>query len=103
LALAAAQLEAPAVDAVITVGPRHAEQLAVAPPSTPVQVQIQGPEPLTWEGVPAAHSPLVGALDAATPYDNPQTPSTALVVAGAEQVALVPPPLPAQLDMPPDE
>jgi hypothetical protein len=100
LALAAAQLEAPAVDAVITVGPRHAEQLAVAPPSTPVQVQIQGSEPLTWEGVPAAHNPLVGALDSATPYDNPQTPSTAL--AGAEQVAVVPPPLPAQLDIPPD-
>jgi len=103
LALAAAQLEAPAVDAVITVGPRHAEQLAVAPPSTPVQVQIQGPEPLTWEGVPAAHSPLVSALEVATPYDNPQTPLTALVVAGAEQVAIVPPPVLPQLCVPPDE
>ncbi len=52
-----------------------AEQLAVAPTLLPVHVHVQGPEPVTAEAVPAPHSPVAGALEAAVPFAAPHAPS----------------------------
>jgi hypothetical protein len=53
---------------------RGAEQLAPLPPLTPAHVQVQGPLPVTIDGVPAVHSCPVGAVEAAAPLALPQAP-----------------------------
>lgn len=55
---------------------RGAEQLASVPPFAPEHTHVHGPEPETVPGVPALHSPEVGAVDTATPLAGPQTPLT---------------------------
>jgi hypothetical protein len=69
---------------------------AVVPPFTPAQLQFQGPVPVSAEAVPVEQRPVVGAPVVATPLAAPQAP---LVTAsfGAVQDAVVPPPVPAQL------
>jgi len=71
-----------------------AEQLAVVPPFNPPQDQVQGPEPLTVDAVPALHKLVVGALESVVPFEVPHDPFTRRF---AEHDAVVPPPLPAQL------
>jgi hypothetical protein len=56
----------------------------------PLQVQFQGPVPLTLEAVPAVQRLAVGALVNVLPLLDPQLPATA---AGAELPQLVVPPL----------
>ena len=72
---------------------------AVLPPLLPAQLHAHGPLPLTLELVPAVQRFAVGAVLTDAPFALPHAPftgcaATALV---AEQVAVVPPPLPAQL------
>jgi hypothetical protein len=51
-----------------------AEQEAVEPLLAPAQDQLQGPEPVTPEVVPAEHRLAVGALATATPFAAPHAP-----------------------------
>ena len=52
-----------------------AEQLAVVPPYWPVQLQLQGPEPVTVGGVPVVEQRLLaGALVKMPPFALPQAP-----------------------------
>ena len=74
----------------------EAEQLAVVPPLLPAQDQFHGPLPVTAEAVPIVQSPVVGAVLTALPLAVPQEPFTAEEATGAEQLAVVPPLLPAQ-------
>jgi hypothetical protein len=73
---------------------RSAEQLAVEPPFDPVQLHDHGPEPVTDEAVPVLHKPVVGVLVRSAPFDAPHAP---FVLRSAEQLAVVPPYDPAQL------
>lgn len=74
-----------------------AEQLAVEPPLLPVQVQDQGPDPLTEDALPALQRFAGGgALAIDVPLAEPQTPSTDGVFV-AEQLAVEPPLLPVQV------
>ena len=73
-----------------------AEQLAVVPPLLPAQDQFHGPLPVTAEAVPIVQSPVLGAVLTALPLAVPQEPFTAEEATGAEQLAVVPPLLPAQ-------
>jgi len=73
-----------------------AEQLAVVPPLLPAQDQFHGPLPLTAEAVPIVQSPVLGAVLTALPLAVPQEPFTAEEATEAEQLAVVPPLLPAQ-------
>ena len=73
-----------------------AEQLAVVPPFRPPQVQVQGPDPLTAEAVPALHKLALGALPIDAPFAEPQAPLVAGVFV-AEQFAVAPPLLPVQV------
>jgi len=77
-------------------GEYGAEQLAVVPPLLPAQDQFHGPLPVTAEAVPVVQSPELGAVLAALPLAVPQEPFTAEEAGGAEQLAVVPPLLPAQ-------
>ena len=74
----------------------EAEQLAVVPPLLPAQDQFHGPLPVTAEAVPIVQSPVLGAVLTALPLAVPQEPFTAEEATGAEQLAVVPPLLPAQ-------
>ncbi len=76
-----------------------AAQLAAEPPFEPAQLQFQGPVPLTAEAAPALQRPVVGTLVRSAPFDVPQLPLTAAGRSGAEQLAVVPPLLPAQLQL----
>jgi hypothetical protein len=71
----------------------------VEPPFDPKHVQFQGPLPVTVDGVPALQSPLVGAALVITPFAEPHWPLTGCAeeASGAEQYAVVPPWLPAQV------
>jgi hypothetical protein len=60
----------------------------------PVQDQFHGPLPVTVEAVPALHRFVAGALLAALPLAVPHEPFAAATE--AEQLAVVPPLLPAQ-------
>ena len=71
--------------------------MAVVPPFDPAQLQLHGPLPLTVEAEPAVHRPLVGAVLTATPFAGPHAPFTGVAASCAEQVAVAPPSLPAQL------
>ena len=76
-----------------------ARQVAVVPPLLPAQLHDHGPLPLTGEAAPAVQRLAVGALVRLAPFEVPQAPFTGCAEATlvAEQVAVVPPPLPAQL------
>ena len=78
---------------------RGAEQVAVEPPFDPAQPQLHGPLPLTPEAEPVVHSPLVGAVLVMTPFAGPHWPLTGAEASGAEQVAVVPPLLPTQVQV----
>jgi len=69
------------------------EQEAVVPPFEPVQVQVQGPEPLISVALPESHKLAAGVEDRLAPLDDPQTPSVERLV---EQEAVVPPFCPEQ-------
>lgn len=71
-----------------------AEQLAVAPPFCPTQLQFHGPEPLTEEAVPLLHRLDVGVEVNVAPLLLPQAPFTRSL---AEQTAVVPPFCPPQV------
>jgi hypothetical protein len=72
-----------------------AEHCCVCPQFRPVQVQLQGPVPLTADAVPLLHRLAVGALVRFWPFAWPQLPS-AFCAKSAEQDCVLPPLLPAQ-------
>ena len=76
---------------------RDAEHEAVVPPLLPAQFQRHGPLPVTVDAVPAAQRFAVGAVLTDAPFEEPHVPFTGGRRSGAEQVAVVPLPLPAQL------
>ncbi len=55
-----------------------AEQLAVVPPLDPVQLHVHGPVPLTAVAVPVLQRLVVGAEVNVPPFEEPQTPFTAV-------------------------
>ena len=68
------------------------------PPFDPAQLQFHGPLPLTLEAVPALQRLRVGALPVGTPFAEPHWPFTGAEASfSAEQVAVVPPLLPAHV------
>jgi hypothetical protein len=67
-----------------------AEQLAVAPPFDPAQVQLHGPEPETVDAVPVEQRLVVGIEETVVPFDVPQVPVTAVTVACVVPVTAVP-------------
>ena len=92
----------PPVDPVEPVEPleadwRGAEHDAVVPPLAPAQLQFQGPLPVTADAVPALQRFVVGAVLVAAPFALPHTPFTGCAASCAEQVAVVPPLLPAHV------
>jgi hypothetical protein len=70
-----------------------------APLLPPAQLHDHGPLPPTVDAVPALQRLAVGALLSLPPFEEPHAPFTGCAEATffAEQVAVVPPPLPAQL------
>ena len=78
-------------------GFKAAAQYAMVPPLLPTQFHIHGPAPAIVEAMPIAQRPVVGALLSEAPLDAPQAPLTAAGFKEAEQLALAPPLLPAQL------
>jgi hypothetical protein len=70
------------------------EHEAVAPPLLLAQVHDHGPLPLTFEAVPALQRFAVGAVLTDAPFALPQAPFGSN---RAEQLAVVPPPEPAQV------
>jgi hypothetical protein len=72
-------------------------QDAVVPPELPSQLQVQGPMPATAVAVPVVQRPVVGALATVVPLAEPHAPLTAGALTLALQDALVPLPLPEQL------
>ena len=71
-------------------------QLAFAPPLLPLQDHVHGPVPDTPVALPDEHRFVLGATDVLPPLDEPHTPSTRN---GAEQLAVVPPYAPVQLQL----
>ena len=76
-----------------------AEQLAVVPPFDPAQVQFQGPVPLSELAVPALQRLVAGAEGNVPPLAEPHVPLTGAAVILAEQLAVVPPFAPWQLQV----
>lgn len=72
-------------------------QEASVPPFIPLQLQFQGPGPVTEEALPAVQRLVVGFVGTGVPFAEPQTPATTLV--NALQEALVPPLVPLQLQV----
>lgn len=72
---------------------------AVLPPLLPAQLHAHGPLPLTVDAVPAVQRLAVGLALTVVPFALPHAPFTGCAATAfvAEQVAAVPPPLPAQL------
>ena len=71
---------------------------AALPPLLPAQLHAHGPLPLTVDAVPAVQRFAVGAVLTDAPFEEPHAPFTGARTAfDAEQVAVVPPLLPAQL------
>lgn len=66
-------------------------QLAVVPPFVPAHDQVQGPFPLTTEGVPTLQRPVFGFDATLVPFVGPQTPFTGVLYT-ALQVGLWFPP-----------
>jgi hypothetical protein len=85
------------VCAVIVGVNRFAEQLAFAPPLLPPQLQLHGPLPVTEPVAPVEHRFAEGMLEVFAPLALPHKPLTTIDCKGAEQLALVPPLLPVQL------
>jgi hypothetical protein len=71
---------------------RFAEQLTLAPPYDPAQVQFHGPVPETADAVPALQRFDVGVAKKPSPLAEPQTALIAWIL--AEQLAFVPPLIP---------
>jgi hypothetical protein len=74
----------------------RAEQLAVVPPLLLAQDQFHGPLPVTADAPPVVQSPVLGAVLTVVPLAVPQEPFTGEEATWAEQLAVVPPLLPAQ-------
>jgi hypothetical protein len=72
-----------------------AEHCTVVPVPLPAQLQFQGPVPVTADAIPSLHRLPAGATVVITPFAGPHCPFTGAT--GAEQLADVPPPIPAQL------
>ena len=66
-------------------------QLADDPPFDPLQVQAQGPVPVTAEAVPVEQRLAIGADDKLELFDAPHTPSIGAALHEAEQLADDPP------------
>jgi hypothetical protein len=87
-------------------------QEASLPRFDPEQVQLQGPEQSTLEGMPTLQRPLTGVVLAGASFAGPHLPLTG-GASEAEQIAVVPPlepahlhdhgPMPATLDATPEE
>jgi len=75
------------------------EHDAVLPPLLPAQLHDHGPLPLTADAAPAVQRLAVGLALTFAPFEEPHAPFTGVAEATffAEQVAVVPPSLPAQL------
>jgi hypothetical protein len=71
-----------------------AEQVAVVPPFDPVQLHVHGPAPLTLEALPELQRFKVGADVNVPLLDEPHAPLTCKL---AEQLAFVPPLIPAHV------
>ena len=56
----------------------YPKQLAVVPPSLPLQLQVHVPLPLTELAVPVAHRLAAGAMVNGVPLLDPQVPVTGL-------------------------
>jgi len=69
----------------------------VLPPLLPAQLQLHGPLPLTVDAAPALQRLAVGAVLTDAPFALPHAPFTGCGGSSAEQLAVVPPLLPAQL------
>jgi len=92
------------VHAPFTVVAFAAEQLAFAPPFSPVQVQFHGPEPETFGEVPGLQSPVEFTADADEKYCPAAGPHAASTAGGpprkvAEHEAVDPPFAPAQVQL----
>lgn len=74
---------------------RVALQSENVPPFVPTHDQIQGPLPVTIVAVPLLHKLVAGATVTVVPLLLPQMPLTGTVPTLAEQLAVVPPLLPA--------
>ena len=62
-----------------------AEQLGeLLPPPEPMQIQSQGPVPVTVFAVPVEQRFVDGAVDVATLFADPQTPVIGVCKTGAE-------------------
>jgi hypothetical protein len=72
---------------------RLASQLVAEPPLLPLQVQVQGPLPLTDVAVPVVQRLVVGALVRLAPLEDPHWPLSRRL---ASQLAAEPPLLPLQ-------
>jgi hypothetical protein len=77
--------------------PNWVEQLAVEPPLEPAQAHDHGPIPLTTDAVPTLQSAVVGGRLLAVPFAAPHCPFTPEERSEAEQLAVEPPWVPAQL------
>ena len=85
-----------------------AEQSNVAePPLSPVQLQVQGPVPLTAEGVPVPQRSVAGAAINVWPLAVPQVPLPMKVIASEQLPVIGPvvyiPPLPVPDIWPPQD
>ena len=65
-----------------------AEQLAVVPPFSPAQLQVQGPEPVTALALPVVQRLVLGAAVKVPPWAVPHAPSTGIGVNVAATVQL---------------
>jgi hypothetical protein len=74
-----------------------AEQAALEPPLVPVQLQRNGPTPVTEEALPVAHRFELGVEVDESPFPLPHVPFTGGSLSGAEQDAFAPPLVPLQL------
>jgi hypothetical protein len=71
----------------------------LVPPFEPLHDQLKGPEPVTADADPALQRFAVGADGTGIPLAVPQAPFTGVGVKEAEQDAVVPPLLPAQVQL----
>ena len=77
-----------------------AAHCSTVPPFNPSQAQLHGPEPLTTDAVPALHRlPPEGATLVVAPFAAPHAPLTGAGVSCAEHDAVLPPFVPAQLQL----
>lgn len=69
-------LDAPHAPTIGGGGINGAVQLTVMPPLEPMQLQFQGPSPLTAVAAPVEHKPSFGVDKEATPFTGPHKPLT---------------------------